>query len=384
VTGVSGVYTGPDGALRSTFAASFADSDAGLFRGDLTTDKGRDLAGWIVANDGSQRGVVSHTAAGESSARTVAAPAIDPAAVLRRPTMEIPGTGFLPVIPISPTHLEDIAPTSATEAATFVDKPAIAANDNGLVVNKVKQEKVDTLGAAPKLSASFEPSVIAPGESATYRLTIAATSAVRGGATGVGVPSSLRLDRDAPVDSTCTASVAPVADASASAGDPDVAITHLSLDAGASCEISFTVTAAEAQAVNVVTDEFTASGLAVGKPTTAAVLVREGGLAGPGKARVGPTKVVNVPEQVPPTGPVFTPERAGDQPPATIDPTNVPSCSTYDVSCRRCRRFSVTCPADSASWRLISAKVRIPHLARRASPTKSPRRSSTRRPVRSS
>jgi hypothetical protein len=348
---VSGVYTGPDGALRSTFAASFADGDAGLFRGELTTDKGRDLAGWIVANDGSQRGVVSHTNAGESRALTVPAPAIDAVTVERRPTMEIPGTGFVPVIPINPTHLEDIAPTSATEAATFFDKPAVA-TDDGPGVKKVKQKKVDTLGAAPKLSATFEPSVIAPGESTTYRLTIAATTAVRGGATGVGVPSSLHLDRDKPVDTTCAASVAPVAEGSASSGDPDVAISHLSLDAGASCDISFTVTAAEAQAVNVVTDEFTASGLAAGKPTTATVLVREGGLAGLGKARVlaGPTKLVNVPAQSPiPNPPVFNP-------PSTVNPSLLPL--TFNVTTRvgvspLPVAFSVSRPADFASWRLI-------------------------------
>jgi hypothetical protein len=375
---VSGVYTGPDGALRTTFSASFADRDAGLFRGDLTTDKGRDLAGWIVANDGSQRGVVSHTNAGESAARTEPAPSIDPAAVRRRPTMEIPGTGFVPVIPINPTHLEDIAPTSATEAATFVDKPAVAEDDRGVVVKKVKQEKVDTLGAAPKLTAAFQPSVIAPGESTTYHLSIAATAAVRGGATGVGVPSSLRLDRDAPIDTTCAASVAPVAEVSASSGDPDVAISRLSLDAGASCEISFTVTAAEAQAVNVVTDEFTASGLAVGKPTTATVLVQEGGLSGPGKARVltGPTKLVGVPAQIPPP-PTFTP------PPPSINPpplsgglTNLPLA--FNVSTRLGVSplpvaFSVTRPADFASWRLIFSDGSNPTSGTGALPTSIPK-----------
>jgi hypothetical protein len=371
---VSGVYTGPDGALRSTFAASFADGDAGLFRGELTTDKGRDLAGWIVANDGSQRGVVSHTNPGESAARTVPAPAIDSAAVLRRPTMEIPGTGFVPVIPISPAHLEDIAPTSATEAATFVDKPAIDDGDEGVVVKKVKQEKVDTLGAAPMLSATFEPSVIAPGQSTTYRLTIAATTPVRGGATGVGVPSTLRLDRDAPVDSTCSASVAPVAEQSASAGDPDVAISHLSLDAGASCEISFAVTAAEAQAVNVVTDEFTAAGLAVGKPTTATLLVREGGIAGPGKARVfaGPTKVVNVPAQSPvPPQPVFTPPST-----PTFDPSIGPL--TFNVTTRvgvspLPVAFSVSRPSDFASWRLIFSDGSNPTAGNGALPASIPK-----------
>ncbi len=362
---VSGIYSGPDGKLRSSFAASFADDDAGLFRGDLTTDKGRDLAGWIVANDGSQRGVVSHTNPGESSARTAAAPSIDPAAVRRRPTMEIPGAGFVPVIPINPTHLEDIAPTSATEAATFVDKPAVAVNDVGSVVKKVKQEKVEALGAAPTLKASFDPPVIAPGESTTYRLSIAATSAVRGGATGVGVPSSLRLDRDVPVASTCAASVAPVAEVSASAGDPDVAVSHLSLDAGASCEVSFTVTATEAQAVNVVTDEFTASGLAVGKPTTATVLVREGGLAGPGKARVlvGPTKVVNVPAQTP-------------SPPPSVDPSLLPL--SFNVTTRLGVSplpvaFSVNRPADFASWRLIFSDGSNPTAGTGALPTTIPK-----------
>ena len=284
-----GTFTTPNGSSTRSFVATTVDpSAAGLFRADITVDGVRELGGWIVAEDGTQRGVVhtdttTGTGADATTSRTTApAPALDPAAALATGAVGAAG-GPLPVVAVTPQSLAAPVPTQSTGATSSAQQPGTGTGVSVEVVNAAVTGPPAATVTAPTTTAEFQPATVAPGTPTTLRVTIEAGAApVTDGMFGIGLPTTLALvDPDGgsgpllSVTTTCAnASAAPTDPALARPGDPTVSVLGVTLAAGGRCTVSVVVSAAQPTAARIATSEFTSRDRPAAAPAAATLAVR--------------------------------------------------------------------------------------------------------------
>jgi hypothetical protein len=379
---VFGTFTSADGSSTRSFVAATVDpADAGLFRADVTDDDGvRRLGGWIVADDGSQRGVVTTETVTDGTAErtTEPAPELDPVAATASGVVSAPA-GPLPVAPVVPESLAQPVPTQATPASSSAQQPGTGTGATVVVAGASVAPTDLAASAAPTVTAAFTPTTVEPGRPSALTITVAAgDTPVQAGTFGIGLPAALGLvDPDGeqgpltPVTTTCTdASAAPTDPELARPGDPTVSVVGIELPAAGSCTVTVTVSASAATAARIATGELTSRDRVAAPPATATLTVRAaaagaGATAPSTTAPSTPTTAPSTPTTAPSTTAPSTPTTA---PAATTTTAPAATTTTAPSQARETPvlfvsrgsgtspmsvEFTVTGGRDIASWRLL-------------------------------